>query len=158
MYIRERDKSIKEDALLISSVIAGELESWIPEKDVERFNFEWSQLWDTNGWFTKDWNLDYFYLKRDDWFYVTVQRCHLWYRDEFTYWTVYIEKSQSDLWWRLDTQTTCHTFSWVKSLKHALYLWEVCSELFLGLANFENYFLSEEEYDAIRAESLKNSY
>ena len=153
MIERKRERSIKEDAAVISEIIAGELKSWIPEKGVEDFNFKWSQLWDSDWWFmTEHWGQDYIYLNRPDWFQVTVQRCEIWYKWEYTYWTVYIERNITDRIWIPgelvhDNQGTCHTFRWVRSLKHALRLGEICWELMTGLANPEDYFLTRDEYD-----------
>lgn len=147
-----RDYSIAEDAVRIYNVIAGELRSWIPEKGVEDFNFLWSQLWDTNWWYTLEKNTDYIYLDRDDGYHVTVQRCKLW-RKERIYYMVYAEKDRTDeVWWKKlelvqSTQWVCHKFRWVRSLKHALYLGQYASENFRGLASPENFFLSKEEYD-----------
>ena len=149
----ERTGSIHDNAKLIQAVIDEEDRNWIPSKGVETFNFRGSQLRDLDWWYTDNWWTDYLYLSRPDWFEVTVQRCHLWFKNEYTYWTVYIERNVTDrtYWipWNLvrDNQWTCHTFRWVRSLRHALKLWELWTELLLGLANPEEYFLTEEEYD-----------
>lgn len=141
-----RTKSIVEDAALISSVIGEEQKSWIPGKGVETFNFLGSQIRDLNWRFTKEWVKGYFYLKRDDWYEVTVQK---WW---WNYWNVYVEKARTDEIWRSsekivnNNQTVCHKFNWVRSLKHALFIGQYASENFWGFASPENFFLIEEEY------------
>lgn len=148
----QRERSIVQDAMLISKVIAGELRSWIPEEGVEDFNFLWSQLWDLNWWYTLNKDTNYIYLDRDDGYHVTVQKCKLW-RMEKTYYMVYVEKDITDEVWRKkmnlvqSTQWVCHKFRWVRSLKHALYLGQLASENFLGLAYPEQFFLTRDEYD-----------
>ena len=145
------DWSIHDNAKLIQAMIEEEIRNWIPSKSVEDFNFKWSQLRDLNWRFiSSDGNKDYIYLNRDDWYDVTVQRCRKW---ELIYYFVYVEKELTDasIWipqglvtW---TQSTCHTFRWVRSLKHAMKLWEIASENFMGLACPEDYFLTREERD-----------
>ena len=152
----ERKGSIVDNAEHILGIIEGEDRSWIPSKGVEDFNFKWSQLWDLNWWFiSENWDDRYIYLSRDDWYEVTVQRCELG-KKKLRYYMVYVEKDLTD-WipWELvtDTQWTCHKFRWVRSLRHAMKLWELASENFMWLASPEDYFLTKEEYD----EAFKNS-
>ena len=146
---KSRFRSIDEDATIISQLIGEEQESWIPGKGVESFNFLGSQLWDTDWWITDNAWSDYFYLNRDEHTLVTVQRCRLESVDKRrkTYWNVYIERDITD--WKSvnNNQTLCHTFRWVRSLKHALYLGEVAWELNLQVASPEDFYLTREEYD-----------
>lgn len=142
--------SIVDNAKLIQAMIDEEDRSWIPSKGVEDFSFKWSQIRDLNWRFVAEDDDRYIYLNRDDWFDVTIQRCkHL----DLTYYFVYIERecTDSSYWipWGLVTwtQETRHTFRWVRSLKHALKLGEICWELMTGLANPEDYFLTRAEYD-----------
>ena len=141
--------SIADNAKLIEAMIEGEDRSWIPSKGAEDFNFKWSQIRDLNWWFVAEDDDRYIYLNREDWFNVTVQRCK--YKD-LTYYFVYIEneKTDSSYWfpWGLVTwtQETCHQFRWVRSLRHAMKLWEYWWELMLWLANPEDYFLTQEEW------------
>lgn len=145
--VRARD-SYKECVSVIEELIAGEHKHWIPEKWVEDFKFKWSNPRDTYWWYFKDYNLDYLYLDREDWSKVTIQRCYKDFDEDFIYWNVYIEKEcesrENFLEW---TQALEHKFHWVRSLKHALYLWEVAWDACLGLFQKENYFLTRREYD-----------
>ena len=140
--------SIVDNAKLIQAIIEEEDRSWIPSKGVEDFNFKWSQIWDLNWRFIDKKNDDYIYLNRDDWFEVTIQRCRI---KELIYYFIYVEKELTDssYWipWGLVswTQETCHKFRWVRSLRHAMKLWELWSELMMWIANSEEYFLTQEE-------------
>lgn len=140
--------SIADNAKLIEAMIEEEDRSWIPSKGAEDFNFKWSQIRDLNWWFVAENDDRYIYLNREDWFNVTIQRGK--YKD-LTYYFVYIEneKTDSSYWfpWGLLTwtQETCHQFRWVRSLRHAMKLWEYWGELMLWLANPEDYFLTQEE-------------
>jgi len=142
--------SIADNAKLIQAMIEEEDRNWIPSKGVEDFNFKWSQIWDSNWRFVAEDDYRYIYLNRDDWYDVTIQKCQ--HRD-LTYYFVYVESERTDssYWfpWGLVTWTqgVCHTFRWVRSLRHAMKLGELWSELFLGLANPEDYFLTQEERD-----------
>lgn len=145
-FIEEVD--IKKEATIIDWLIAGEHKHWIPEKGVEDFKFKWSNNWDTNGWYTHNWNVEYLYLDREDWWHVTVQRCYNDFDEDYIYWNVYIEKECESrkkglIGW---AQELCHKFKWVRSLKHALYLGEVASELELWLSNYSDFFLTWDEY------------
>lgn len=139
---------IAEQAVYINKLIAGEHKHWIPEKGVENFKFKWSNERDTNGWYTLRWQVDYLYLDREDWWHVTVQRCYNDFDEDYIYWNVYLEKEcESRKKWLIGwAQELCHKFKWVRSLKHALYLGEVASELALGLSNYSDFFLTREEY------------
>lgn len=140
--------SIADNAKLIEAIIEGEDRSWIPSKGVEDFNFKWNQIRDLNWRFVDEDNDKYMYLNRDDWFDVTVQKCK---HKDLTYYFVYIENEKTDAsYWIPEglvtwTQSTCHMFRWVRSLRHALKLGEICWELMTGLANPEDYFLTQEE-------------
>lgn len=150
-----RERSVVDNAMLIESIIAGELRSWIPEKGVEDFNFRWSQLWDIEWWYFRGDDRNYLYLDREWWYHVTVQKCYFNQQSvEWPYyWNVYIEKEVTDKSLNIPeelvrhNQWVCHTFRWVRSLKHALYLWEVASENIMGFAYPEEYFLTRDEYD-----------
>lgn len=140
--------SIKDNVRVIEELIAGEHKHWIPEKGVENFKFKWSFESDTNSWYISRWNVEYIYLDREDWWHVTVQRCYNGFDEDYIYWNVYIEKECESrkkglIGW---AQELCHKFKWVKSLKHALYLGEVASELELGLSNYSDFFLTRDEY------------
>lgn len=145
----EREKSIVEDAKLIQSIIAEEQKSWIPGEGVEEFNFLGSQLRDLNWRYTMEEEPWYFHLNREDWFHITVQKGFKWY------WNVYVEKIRTDsLWHRKDelvhwNQSVTHTFHWVRSLKHALYIGQYASENFRGFASPEQFFLTKGEYDEL---------
>ena len=145
-----RDLSIIENAALIDKLIAGEHKLWIPEKGVENFNFKWSQHWDLYWWYLKDKDFNYLYLDRPDWFKVTLQRSlhHLeeWYK---VYWNVYVCKEITDPWCARHNQEVEHKFRWVRSLKHAMKLWEFAWELMLGLSDYSEYFLSDDELNSI---------
>ena len=141
-YIRMRHEmkgSIVDNAKLIQAVIEGEDRSWIPSKGVEDFNWRFIAEDDDR----------YFYLNREDWYDVTIQKCK---QKDLTYYFVYVEKERTDSnWWIPEgwlvswTQSICHTFRWVRSLRHAMKLWELWSELMMWLANPEDYFLTSEE-------------
>lgn len=147
----EMKGSIADNAAIIRALIEEEDRNWIPSKGVEWFNFLGSQLRDLNGRFVAEDTNDYLYLNRDDWFNVTVQKCHNF--KDLTYYFVYVEKDVDDkgIWIPQDlvpwTQCICHTFRWVRSLRHALKLWELWSELALWLAHPEDCFLTREERD-----------
>lgn len=140
--------SIVDNAKLIQAMIDREERSWIPSKGVEWFNFKWSQLRDLNWRFVAEDTDKYIYLNRDDWFDVTIQKCQY---GKLTYYFVYVEREITDeTYWipeklLSNNQSTCHTFRWVRSLKHAMKLWEYWAELMLWLANPEDYFLTQEE-------------
>ena len=140
--------SIADNAKLIQAMIEEEDRNWIPSKGAEDFSFKWSQLWDLNWRFVAEDDDRYIYLNREDWVDVTIQRCK--YKD-LTYYFVYVENEKTDAsyWfpWGLVTWTqgTCHTFRWVRSLRHAMKLGEFWWELMLWLANPEDYFLTQEE-------------
>lgn len=141
--------SISDNAKLIQAIIDEEDRNWIPSKGVEDFNFKWSQLRDLNGRFlSPDWNDKYLYLNRDDWFMVTIQRCQY---GKLTYYFVYVENEKTDsVYWIPQelvpwNQATCHQFRWVRSLRHAMKLWEFGWELMIWLANPEDYFITKEE-------------
>lgn len=141
--------SIVDNAKLIQAMIDEEDRNWIPSKGVEDFNFKWSQVWDLNGRFVDENDDRYIYLNRDDWFDVTIQRCR---QGDLTYYFVYIEIERTDSsYWIPEglvtgTQSICHTFRWVRSLRHAMKLWEYWAELMRWLANPENYFLTQDEW------------
>jgi hypothetical protein len=142
--------SIVDNVKLIQAMIDEEDRNWIPSKGVEDFHFEWSQLRDLNWRFVAEDTNDYLYLNRDDWFEVTIQR---WHFKDLTYYFVYVEKEVDDkgIWIPQElvswTQSICHTFRWVRSLRHALKLWELWSELALGIFHPEDYFLTKDERD-----------
>lgn len=140
--------SIVDNAKLIQAMIEEEDRNWIPSKGAEWFNFKWSQLRDLNWRFVAEDDDRYIYLNREDWFDVTIQRCK--HRD-LTYYFVYVEREKTDAsyWFPQGlvtwTQSTCHTFRRVRSLRHAIKLGEYWAELMLWLANPEEYFLTQEE-------------
>lgn len=148
--------SIVDNAKLIQAMIDGEDRNWIPSKGVEWFNFKWSQLWDLNWRFVAENDNRYIYLNREDWFDVTIQKCQY---NNLTYYFVYVENEKTDAsyWfpWGLVTwtQSTCHTFRWVRSLRHAMKLWEYWAELILWLANPEDYFLTQDERNNSKKEN-----
>lgn len=146
--IEDFKDTYKKCASIIEEVIAGEHKNWIPEKGVEDFKFKWSNKRDTYWWYFRDYNLEYIYLDREDWWHITLQRCYTNFDEDYIYWNVYIEKEcESRKKWLISwAQELCHKFKWVKSLKHALYLGEVASELELGLSNYSDFFLTRDEY------------
>ena len=140
--------SIADNAKLIQARIDEEIRNWIPSGSVEDFNFKWSQIRELNWRFVAEDTDKYIYLNRDDWYDVTVQKCQY---GKLTYYFVYVEKDRTDeirndprklVEWN---QSVCHTFRWVRSLRHAMKLGEYGSEMFLGLANYDDYFLTKDE-------------
>ena len=155
----EMKGSIADNAKLIQALIDEEDRNWIPSGSVEDFNFRWSQLRDLNGRFVSpDWNDKYLYFNRDDWYEVTVQKCQY---GKLTYYFVYVEKDRTDEIRNdprelvKDNQWICHTFRRVRSLRHAMKLGEFGSEMFLGLANYDDYFLTRDERDHAFEETEK---
>ena len=142
------DVSILDNVRVIDELIADEHKHWIPEKGVEDFKYKGSNKWDSNSWYTHNWQVDYLYLDREDWWHVTLQRCYNDFDEDYIYWNVYIEKEcESRKKWLINwAQELCHKFKWVRSLKHALYLGEVASELELCVSNYSDFFLTREEY------------
>ena len=140
--------TLADNAAKIKALIDEEDRNWIPSKGVENYLPLGQQPWETNWWFVAEDTDKYIYLNREDWFDVTIQRCK--YKD-LTYYFVYIENEKTDAsyWfpWGLVTwtQSTCHTFRWVRSLRHAMKLGEYSGELMLWLANPEDYFLTQDE-------------
>ena len=139
---------IAEQAVYINKLIEGEHKNWIPEKWVENFEFLWSHSFDQNWWYTHNNDFEYLYLDRNDWWHVTVQRCYKDFDEDYIYWNVYIEKECESRKKGLINcaQELCHKFKWVRSLKHALYLWEVASELELCVSDYSDFFLTWDEY------------
>lgn len=140
----------ERDNAAIYDIIAEEERSWIPEEGVAHFHFKWSSSRDTDWWYFKWDNHDYLYLDREWWYHVTVQRAHWWNNSDnkISYWNVYIEKEITDEDSVRANQSLCHTFRWVRSLRHALYLWEVSNEIALRVAYPANFFLTKEEWEA----------
>lgn len=142
--------TLADNAAKIKAIIEGEERSWIPSKGVENYVPLGQQPWETNWWFVAEDTDKYIYLNRDDWYDVTIQRCK--YKD-LTYYMVYVEheKTDSSYWFPQGlvtwTQSTCHTFRWVRSLRHAMKLGEYWWELMLWLANPEEYFLTQDEWN-----------
>ena len=141
--------SIAEQAAYIDKLIAGEHKNWIPEKWVENFEFLWSHSYDENWWYFLHNDFDYIYLDRKDWWKVTLQRCCKDIKEKNIYWNVYLDKSIESPEKSLIPayQELSHKFRCVRSLKHALYLWEVASENELGIFNPSDFFLNKEEWD-----------
>ena len=140
--------TLADNAAKIKAIIEGEERSWIPSGSVENYIPLGQQPRETNWWFVAEDTDKYIYLNRDDWYDVTVQKCQY---GKLTYYFVYVEKERTDeirndprelVWWN---QSVCHTFRWVRSLKHAMKLGEYGSEMFLGLANYDDYFLTKDE-------------
>lgn len=146
--------SIEENADIINWLLLGEEHNWFPNKWVEDFNFLWSQVRDLNWWYIKNWEVDYLYLDRDDWWHVTLQRCYNSCDEDYRYWNVYIEKDASNKWFLGETQVLCHKFHWVRSLKHALYLGQIASELTLWLSHPEDFFITRKEWNEISERDL----
>ena len=136
---------------IIDELIADEHKNWIPEEGVEWFKFKWSNERDNYWWYFIDYNLEYIYLDREDWSRVTIQRCYKDFEEDLVYWNVYIERECESLEKFLNwTQALEHKFKWVRSLKHALYLWEVAWDACLWLFRKEQFFLTREEWDRKR--------
>ena len=134
------------DVEAIYRIIYEEQKSWIPGEGLGHFTPRGSSSWDTDWWYFRNDDHDYLYLEREWWYHVTVQRCDV-KGTEHHYWNVYIEKDITDGDSVRANQTVSHTFRWVRSLKHALYLWEIAQELNLQVAHYEDFFLTKEEYD-----------
>lgn len=140
--------TLADNAARVKVLIEEEDRNWIPSGSVENFIPLGQQSRETNWWFVAEDTDKYIYLNRADWYDVTVQRCQ---HGKLIYYFVYVEKERTDeiwndprelVWWN---QSVCHTFRWVRSLRHAMKLGEYGSEMFLGLANYDDYFLTKEE-------------